>query len=52
MFKSVVLDSKRERKYEEVARNFNMLETDLLKAMLRSSHKISKNRKVSKTLKK
>ncbi len=30
-----------ERKYEEVARKLNMLETDLLKAMLRSSHKIS-----------
>jgi hypothetical protein len=30
-----------ERKYEEVARKLNMLETDLLKAMLRSSHKIN-----------
>ncbi len=29
-----------ERKYEEVARKLNMLETDLLKAMLRSNHKI------------
>jgi hypothetical protein len=30
-----------ERKYEEVARKLNMLETDLLKAMLRSGHKIN-----------
>ncbi len=38
-----------ERKYEEVARKLNMLETDLLKAMLRSSHKIY-NEKNSKQL--
>jgi hypothetical protein len=30
-----------ERKYEEVARKLNMLETDLLKAMLRSNYKIN-----------
>jgi hypothetical protein len=35
-----------ERKYEEVARKLNMLETDLLKAMLRSRHKISTKQKL------
>ena len=34
-----------ERKYEEVARKLNMLETDLLKAMLRYCHKISTKQK-------
>jgi hypothetical protein len=41
MFNRKYLAADAERKYEEVARKLNMLETDLLKAMLRSSHKIS-----------
>jgi hypothetical protein len=36
-----------ERKYKEVARKLNMLETDLLTAMLRSSHKIITSRTVA-----
>ncbi len=39
MFTRKYLAADAERKYEEVARKLNMLETDLLKAMLRSNLK-------------
>ncbi len=41
MFNRKYLAADAERKSEEVARKLNMLEIDLLKAMLRSSHKIN-----------
>jgi hypothetical protein len=41
MFNIKYLAADAERKDKEVARKLNMLETDLLKAMLRSSHKIN-----------